>query len=279
MLFCRFCGKQIVDDSVFCPYCGKSLDEKEKEASQIKKEIPIIQVGSTTKGTDYDNYKKRANKIASNSLRKATRIICYIALGVFLLFNIKMAPMYGWAKIFFYLGAAAIAIGLIVVFNKKIVKGESKRQFIFCLFIALFVIISSVGLRIIYESKVDYVESQIPTNGQILVSLSENTKYYNSTGTGTIRDPSTIIKIGEKWYDSGDKIPVELNKSYPFRFSAGGSGIGGHTDDNIIFSKESFSNGKYQLSTSVYFYVSNVSKAEVDLTFTRFCTFWEVVLY
>ena len=66
MLFCRFCGKQIVDDSVFCPYCGKSLDEKEKEASQIKKEIPIIRVGSTTKGTDYDNYKKRANSFSTH---------------------------------------------------------------------------------------------------------------------------------------------------------------------------------------------------------------------
>lgn len=278
-MFCRFCGKQIIEDSVFCPYCGKSLDEKEKTTTSVKKEIPVIQTSSTDNSADYEHYKKRANNIASYSLQKVTKIICYIALAVFLIFNIKMAPMYGWAKFFFYVGAAAIAIGLIVLFNKKVLTCDSKRQFIVCFCLALFIIMSSIGLRIVYESKVDYVENQIPANGQILVSLSKKTQYYNSTGTGVIRNPSTNIKIGEKWYDSGDTIPVELNKSYSLRVGAGGSGIGGYTDGSITFSKNSFSNGKYQLSKSVYFSGVTASMAEVNLTFTRFCTFWEVVLY
>lgn len=29
-MYCKFCGKQIAEDSVFCPYCGKSTKFKEQ---------------------------------------------------------------------------------------------------------------------------------------------------------------------------------------------------------------------------------------------------------
>lgn len=278
-MFCRYCGKKIIDDSVFCPYCGKSLHEQDIES------VPTI-IETTTEKTndivnieDYAHYKKRANEIASHSLQKVTKTICYIALAVFLFFNIKMAPMYGWAKIFFYVGAAAIAISVVVFFNKKVLTGEVKRHYIAFLILALITIISSISLRIVYEAKVDYVENQMPSSGQILISLSEKTEYYNSTGTGVIRNPSTNIRIGDKWYDRGDIIPVVLNKNYSLRVGAGGSGSGGYTDSSITFSKSLFSNGQYKLSKTVYITSGSASMAEVDLTFKRFCTFWEVIFY
>ena len=168
-MFCRYCGKQIMDDSIFCSYWGKSLDKQEKTSLPTEIEILLEEIDNFENNKDYVYYKKRANKIVSYSLQKATKVFCYIALVIFLVFNIKMAPMYGWAKFFFYIGAAVIAIGLIVLFNKKVATGEIKKYYLVYFILALITITSSISLRIIYESKVDYVESQIPSNGKILV--------------------------------------------------------------------------------------------------------------
>lgn len=32
-MFCRYCGKQIRDDSLFCPYCGKQICNPKKSGS------------------------------------------------------------------------------------------------------------------------------------------------------------------------------------------------------------------------------------------------------
>ena len=93
-MFCRYCGKTIADDSDFCSYCGKSLGtgnlaSKPAEASQKKK---------PEKTYDY------------TTLDFFMTALCYIALGVFLFFNIKMAPFYGIWKDIAYVVEAAIAI-------------------------------------------------------------------------------------------------------------------------------------------------------------------------
>ena len=150
--------------------------------------------------------------------------LCILPLGVFLLFNIKMAPSYGLLKFLCYVITSGIAIGLVTLFRKKVLTGKKKILYIITLFVSIIVILGSISLRIVYESKVDYVKKQIPSSGDILITLSEETEYYNSTGTGSIRNPSTNIKIGDKWYDSGDVIPITLNKNYFLRVGAGGSG-------------------------------------------------------
>lgn len=61
--------------------------------------------------------------------------------------------------------------------------------------------------------------------GEIVVLLSEKTEYYNDTGIGMIGNPSTSVKIGDKWYKGGYKIPVLLNKEYSLRVGIGGSDI------------------------------------------------------
>lgn len=282
-MFCRYCGKQIIDDSTFCPFCGKLLDETKETRLAIKRDSSLEKTCDHMGKSDYAYYKKRANSIASYPLQKTTQIVCYIALAVFLFFNIKMAPMYGWAKFFCYLGTAAIAIGVIVLFNKKVFIGESKKAYMLCLVLAVITIIASISLRIIYESKVDYVERQIPSDGHIYLTFSEETEYYNSTGTGVINNPSTNIRIGEKWYKSGDIISVDLSKNYSLRVKVSGGVIGalvsGYTDGMVVFRSKLFPNGKYNLSKTIYFLSGPASMAEVDLTFKRFCTFWEVIFY
>lgn len=278
-MFCRYCGKQIPEDSEFCSGCGKPLGEVQKTNGTIKSNVLTENTVPVFDDENYAYYKKKANNIASYSLQKMTKVVCYIALGVFLFFNIEMAPMYGWAKVFCYLITAAIAIGIVVLFNKKVLTGESKKLYTVFLLFSIAIIISSIGLRIVYESKVDYVKKQIPSYGDILITLSEETEYYNSTGIGSIRNPSTSIKIGDEWYESGDVIPITLNKNYFLRVGASGLGSGGYTDGTLTITKSSLANGKYSLSKNVCMRSDPDLMAEVTITFTRYCTFWEVVFY
>lgn len=42
-MFCRFCGKEIKDDSIFCPYCGKKLEYNDSEViEEPKKEEKVV---------------------------------------------------------------------------------------------------------------------------------------------------------------------------------------------------------------------------------------------
>ena len=225
-MFCRYCGKQIENDSDYCKYCGKVqtqtvTSEHSNNNSDVSPQDSLLSNGEK-KGKV-----KEKNKKANYALQDATKVLCYIALAVFLFFNFKMAPMYGVMKIVCYFIVAGIAITLVVFINKTVFDRESKREYLLCLSAAISVIILSIGLRIVYEAKVDYVKNQIPSSGEVLVSISEKTKYYNSSGTGSIKNPKTYITIGEesnrKLYENRSVVPIKLDKTYPLQVIAGGS--------------------------------------------------------
>ncbi len=267
-MFCRFCGKSILDDSEFCPYCGRKLEEFQKTDSVAAAE-PVR--------TEDEYYRKMASRIAGGTLIAATKITCYIALGIFLLFNIKMAPSYGWVKLALYVITGVVAIGLVILFQRVILPGNRKVLFIVTLLISVFVIVCSIGLRIVYESKVDFVSTRMPVSGDVLVSLSLDTDFYSYSGEGYVQKVKSSVRIGDSWHDSGDKFVIELGKHYSFRASASYSDAGSYSDSSIFISKDSFSNGKYVITQNVYFSSGKVSKATVEMTLTRCCTFWEVV--
>lgn len=274
-MFCRFCGKSIEGDSVFCPYCGKRLEEKAVKPEKMVSQPTMTDTTFNTRDDAY--YLSQASKIAGSTLISITKIICYVALAIFLFLNIKMAPSHGIIKNIIYVITAAIAIGLVVLFNKKVFAGKSKVKFKSVLIASVIVIVASVGLRIVYETKVDSVTAQFPTSGSVKVTMTTHTDYYNDTGTGSIRNPSTNIRIGEKWYDSGDVIEVALNQKYSMRVGAGGSGSGGYIDTSITFTNSSFKSGQYTVIEEVRITSGPASMAEVQLTFKRYCTFWEVI--
>lgn len=274
-MFCRFCGKSIEGDSVFCPYCGKPLEENAVKPEKIVSQPTMTDTTFNVRDDAY--YLSQASKIAGSTLISITKIICYVALATFLFLNIKMAPSYGIIKTAIYVITAAIAIGLVVLFNKKVFSGKSKTKFKIVLIASVIVIVVSVGLRIVYETKVDSVTAQFPTSGSVKVIMTTHTDYYNDTGTGSIRNPSTNIRIGEKWYDSGAVIEVALNQKYSMRVGAGGSGSGGYIDTSITFTNSSFKNGRYTVTKEVRITSGPASIAEVQLTFKRYCTFWEVI--
>lgn len=277
-MFCRFCGKQIQDDSDFCSYCGQSLT-----GIHIEKNTPSMQRSQDT----FDNksalkadsfYKQEAAQIAGTVLISITKVICYITLVAFLILGVDMAPSYGTTQTMCYILMAALAILLIVLFNKKVLTGKKKSLYQLSLVLALMVLVSTVGLRIVYESKVDYVTTQIPSSGEVKLKILTHTEYYNSTGTGTISNPRTSILLGNSWYESGEVVEVSLNQKYDIRVSAGGSGTsGGYIDSSITFLPTSFSNGCFAITKEIRFKSGPADLAEVRCQFTRYCTFWEVV--
>ena len=48
-MFCKFCGKNIDDDSVFCSYCGKKLIKESTITDSISKIESNEEVDTTTK--------------------------------------------------------------------------------------------------------------------------------------------------------------------------------------------------------------------------------------
>ena len=168
-------------------------------------------------------------------------------------------------------------MGLIILFKKKVLAGESKTKYCISLIISLMVIILSVGLRITYESKIDATVSDFSNTGRLQLNLNMDTDYYSYVSAGTIRNPSTNIKIGDLWYDSGDTILVDLNKSYPIRIGCGYSGSGGYIDESIVFSKDLFRNAKCSMNRRVN--IGSSEYAIVEILFSRVCSFWEVIFY
>lgn len=274
-MFCRFCGKSIEGDSLFCPYCEKPLEENGAKPENTVSQPAMTNTTFNVRDDAY--YLSQASKIAGNTLISITKIICYVALAIFLFLNIKMAPSYGTTKTIIYIITAATAIALVALLNKKVFAGKSKTKFKFVLIVSIIAIIASVGLRIVYETKVDSVTTQFPTSGCIKVTVKTHTDYYNATGTGYITNPSTNIRIDETWYDSGDVIEVALNQKYTMRVGAGGLGGGGYIDTSITFTSASFKNGQYTITKEVGITSGPAYMAEVQLTFERYCTFWEVI--
>ncbi len=281
-MFCRYCGKRILENSKYCTYCGKMLSDSidtesanESQDSYNKFNVVEQNHSDTT----------HASKTTSEMLQRITQITCYMAFGLFLILNIKMAPMEGLAQIGWYILSATIAIGIIVLFNKKVLPSESKLLYILFLFVATFVIIASISLRIIYESKVDSVTENIPSTGSIDVIIKEETKFYNFSGMGQITNPKTSIKIGDKWYESGNRIQLELNKAYPFAVRVTGGGIpsveteGEKGESTLVIRKSSLSNGQYSKKITVYFDLGTANSADVIVTLSRYCKFWDVILF
>ncbi len=274
-MYCRYCGETIRDDSSFCPFCGKQLVT---DTIAPVKESGYQEPARKSLPSD-EYYQREVKKLASSSLQSASKFCCYAALVVFLFFSLKMAPLYGTAQIVAYVIMAAFAIFLVTLFNKKVLPGNSKAAFTVVLWSSIFVIAASIGLRLLYESKVDAAEMDIPSSGKIYVQMTLNTHYFNSTGTGTIKNPSSHIKIGNDWHDSGASFEVMLNQKYDMRVGSGGSGSGGYIDTSITFKPSSFKEGRYVVEHDVRISGGPASLAEVTATFTRFCPFWDVIFY
>lgn len=262
-MFCRFCGRKILDDSSFCPYCGKFLSER-----------TTLNNEKTESKTNRNQ--SSAKKTAGKKLRSISKIFCYIALGIFLILYIKMAPDFSLIKFLAYIIGAAIAIGLTIFYQKKSLTCKSSLFYRTALIIAISVILLSAGLRITYEAKLNSVLNDMPPNGKVYLRLKTDEEFYSYLRKGAVWDSSTNIKIGDVWCESGDIIYIELNETYSLKINCGHIGSSGSADDSIEFTLDTLRND-YILTKRVELGISEY--AEVTLTFKRVCDFWEVILY
>lgn len=259
-MFCRYCGKSIADDSEFCTYCGKFLNNNANEVTLPVKSTPPIQ-----RANDSNNF-------FTEHLPLIVRALCYIALGTFLFFNIKMAPFYGAWKFLAYVVEAAIAIWLAVLTKNKIAESNSFNLKLLSVIFSILIILSSVTLRIIYESKVDMAEKDIPRSGTILVDVSRDTDYYSYT-SGLVSDPSTSISIN----GASDAAKITLGQPTKLDIKVKGNHKTGTSSDTLTLYASDFTNGTYSITKRVY--LDGGISATVKVTLRRYCTFWEVIFY
>lgn len=283
-MYCRFCGKEILDDSQFCPYCGGMLasapnQDREKRAAIHDYPTSTTEEDATPQKHNEEYYRNQAKKTAGYQLMDAAKYLCYTALGVFLFLNIKMSPSYGWMKFLAYVVMAGIAILCVWGFNKVYLVNQTKIIYTATIGISIFVILASIGLRLIYETKVDQATADIPSAGNVLLTMTENAEYYSYTGEGYVTDPGTTVILNDSSLSSGDRFRVVLGKKYPLRVGAHHNTGHAYMDTSISFDAADLHNGPYKISKEVFFKSGNASSAVVTLTFERCCTFWEVIFY
>lgn len=259
-MFCRYCGKSIAEDSDFCTYCGRFISNNPNDMTPPAKETPRIKRVSVS------------NSFFAEHLPLIVRTLCYIALGTFLFFNIKMAPFYGWWKFLAYVIEAAIAIYLTVLAKSKIAESNSFKLKLLSAIFSTLIILSSVTLRIVYESKVDMAEKDIPRSGTILVDISHDTDYYSYTG-GLVSDPSTSIRVN----GASDPAKITLGQPTKLNIKVKGNLNAGTTSDTITLHNSDFTNGTYLITKRVY--LDGGISATIKITLRRYCTFWEVIFY
>lgn len=259
-MFCRFCGKKILEDSSFCPYCGKFLSiesktHQKKAKSKIKRQ---------------KHTKKQA---AGKKLQTISKIFCSAALILFLIFYIKMAPGLGPVKFFAYIVGASIAVVLAIFYYKKSRTSTSPLFYRAALITSISVILLCAGLRITYEVKLPVF---FTNRSSAYFSLKTEEKFYSYIRQGVIQNPSTLVKIGDVWCKSGDIIYMEQNKPYTLQIDCRHQSGNGSAESSLTLTKKDF---LHDCSITQEVSLAGFEYAEVTLTLNRIWDFWEVILY
>lgn len=261
-MFCRFCGKNIQDDSEYCPYCGKFL--------QVEI-APVHQPKSQTKFN--------LDKINLSTLDTIASYFFYIGIIVFLILLFKMAPGIGSGAIISYLAIASIVIILSVIVHKIRNKKYTKQRQLIAIIWGLSLLISSISLRIVYEAKVDGITANIPSSGMVCVRAHLDKEFYSYYSEGRIKNPYAYITVDGERHEGGGDFLIEIGKEYTLVVGAGhegGTSTGydfGNTSIAITLTPENLQNS----FTTTQEVPMHGGYAKVTITLQRICTFWEVV--
>lgn len=264
-MFCNRCGKQVSDDSLYCPYCGSNIRNLQSE-----KEFIDHYIG------DLDHYTQLVRKRAGSKLQKITKICCYISLVTFLLLYIRIAPGRGFYHVLSYIAGAAAAVLLIVFFYRKSIKSVSKSFYGVSLLMAVAVFLSAACLQITYEAKLDAALADFPSHGTVHLRVHLDEEFYSLYGVGMAYRPYSSIRLGDTVYQDGDTMDVAVNTTYPATINCGYLNTSGHTQRDLRFTPSLLKDG-YTIVEKVDF--DDITYANVTLSFTRTCTFWEVILH
>lgn len=102
-MFCKYCGKEIEDNSLFCGYCGKKVENVQQEKRQELEENEPLNSPSGNINT-HEDFKDKSDKAAeeseptdvslnkqdnkkSNSIFKPILVVGILVLATFLIFK------------------------------------------------------------------------------------------------------------------------------------------------------------------------------------------------
>ena len=176
-----------------------------------------------------------------------------------------MSPSHGSKRVFLYIITSGIVVLAYVLFKKKI--------------LGLLIVFCSV-LFIVFICKYSSVVDIIPESGQFNVKFSEDTEYYSYLENRySIQDAKTEIIIDGEIYGRGDVIPLTIGKEYTYKLHVGGKNGGGFKEDTIVFDNSFFDDNKISFEQTVYSSdsVYSFSYAKVEVSFERYCSFWDVI--
>lgn len=259
-MYCRFCGNEILNDSIFCSRCGKNLKCEKNTKARTKK--------STNKSI--------VSKIPEDTLSN----IFYICILVFFVLWWKMAPCYGLLHFIFFIIGIGATIALAIAIEKWRDKCDIIKSNKIAIICCLILLIPSIGLRIIYEVKVDTVNADIPENGQVYLELDINEDYYTYGNPKLIKDPSVSVIIGDNIKDGNhisNIFKVTLNQEYTATIGVEGTGGSGDTTKNVTFTSDNLKNSYTLHASGISF--GQGCFAEIDISFKRICLFWDVIFY
>ena len=93
-MFCKYCGKEIKDDSVFCKYCSKNIVKKENKKTETtihEENAPVI-VEELQKSNAESGNEKISNKEKDYESNKAARMKFCVSCGAKIGFNAAFCP-------------------------------------------------------------------------------------------------------------------------------------------------------------------------------------------
>lgn len=265
-MFCRFCGKEIPNDSSFCEHCGSNLTNVATKNINTQKDASI-------------SSPQKAKQKISIPVHKILNIVYYVGVLVFVFTFGPMAPGWGFVAFLSYIGGIVLYVRLMGMLLNRVQKNKAKTDIIFFVSLVCIIAICMVSLTMIYNAKYDRVMNSMPADGtvKVEVSLDEDFYTYSQYGPSMVYDPSSSIKIGNRWYDSGGVITLQLNKSYPIEMKCHANSASATAKGTINLNFNDILSG---YSTSIHMsHELWLFSAEVTAVFKRVVDFWEVVFY
>ena len=143
-MFCRFCGKEISDDSTFCAFCGERLGKNyQSRVSERVDDDDIEERPHSQKSKKSSNTKSKMNA--------GLHDICFfLSLGLYVLFFVlyKEVDPYAWLGNYLcYVIVIVIGIGLFLILQ---LRADTNTKSIIALLIPVLLVASVLTLKYIY---------------------------------------------------------------------------------------------------------------------------------
>jgi len=270
-MFCRYCGNEITEDSLFCPYCGKNLSSDIKENNH-----------------QATRYYEQAHTKSTQDIAPPTRkplhsgfhdICFFLSLGLYIVFFVLYKDIDPTAWLGNYTTYLIVIVVGIVVFFYMALHANTNAKSLLLLIIPLTLVIACSILNLIYNQKIQTAQA-VPLRGNYTyMYVDVDDKYYNSTGTGQVKDPYIQLKFGdEKVRNSVVKVQTSIKTavtaevSYIWMYNGTIKGNGSTT---ISISESEAVKGK---TFSMEFPTQGDQSCKLNVRLSRALGFWDVVL-